>query len=400
VAKATDAPVLLLAPLAVSHQFAREAAKFGVPARVVKDRADVGPGINVTNYHKLHHFDPAAFGAVALDESSILKNYTAATRTELIDAFRDTPYRLALTATPSPNDHTELGNHAEFLGVMSRTEMLAMFFVHDGETSQEWRLKGHAETAFWRWVASWAVAVRRPSDLGYDDGAYDLPPLRMHQHETRVDQSTVFATGALFAADAVSLSEQRAVRKATIDARVGRCADIVARAEGPCVVWCDLNAEGDALEASIPDAVQVSGADSDEEKERKLAAFSDGSARVIVTKPSVAGFGLNWQHAHTVVYCGVTHSFEAFYQSVRRCYRFGQTMPVDVHVVTAETEGRILESLNRKQADAAHMGDAMVRAMAEITKSEIKATGRTFTAYQPTAAIRFPQWVRTESEAT
>lgn len=399
VAKASDAPVLLLAPLAVSHQFAREAAKFGVPARVVKDRADVGHGINVTNYHKLHHFDPSVFGAVALDESSILKNYTASTRAELIEAFRDTPYRLALTATPSPNDHTELGNHAEFLGVMSRTEMLAMFFVHDGETTQDWRLKGHAETAFWRWVASWAVAVRRPSDLGYEDGAYDLPPLRMHQHETKVDQREVFATGSLFAADAVSLSEQRAVRKATVDARVSRCADIAAMADGPVVVWCDLNAEGDALESAIPDAVQVSGADSDEDKERKLADFAEGRARVIVTKPSVAGFGLNWQHAHTVVYCGVTHSFEAFYQSVRRCYRFGQTLPVDVHVVTAETEGRILESLKRKQEDAAHMGDAMVRAMAEITKAEIKATGRTFTAYQPEMPIKFPNWIRSESEA-
>lgn len=399
IAKHADAPVLLLAPLAVSHQFVREAAKFGVPARVVRDRKDVGPGINVTNYHKLHHFDPAVFGGVALDESSILKNYTASTRTELIEAFRDTPYRLALTATPSPNDHTELGNHAEFLGVMSRTEMLAMFFVHDGETTQEWRLKGHAESAFWRWCASWAVAVRRPSDLGYEDGAYDLPPLRMHQHETKVDQSTVFATGSLFAADAVSLSEQRAVRKASVSDRVEQCASIVRESTGPVVVWCDLNAEGDALEKAIPDAVQVSGADSDEDKERKLADFAEGRARVVVTKPSVAGFGLNWQHAHTVVYCGVTHSFEAFYQSVRRCYRFGQTQPVDVHVVTAETEGRILDSLRRKQDDAARMGDQMVAAMAEVTKAEIKATGRTFTAYDPRLAMIVPKWIHTDTEA-
>lgn len=399
VARHTKAPTLLLAPLAVSHQFAREAVKFGVKARVVARQSDIGDGINITNYHKLDNFDPAAFGGVALDESSILKSFTGSTRTALIEAFRSTPFRLALTATPSPNDHTELGNHAEFLGVMSRVEMLSMFFVHDGETTQEWRLKGHAETAFWQWVASWAVSLRKPSDIGYEDGAYELPPLRMHTHTVPVDQRHAFAAGVLFADAAATLSEQRDVRKETIPTRVEVAANIVAKADGSCVVWCDLNAEGDALEKAIPDAVQVAGADDDDEKERKLDAFALGQARVIVTKPSVAGFGMNWQHAATMVFCGLSNSFEQFYQSIRRSYRFGQTRPVDVHVVTSDLDGRIVENLARKQADAVRMGDAMVAAMAETVKRAIGATGRTADAYEPRTPMEIPQWLVSDSEA-
>jgi superfamily II DNA or RNA helicase len=398
VAKHTDRPVLLLAPLAVSHQFAREADKFGVPARVVARQSDVGPGINITNYHKLDHFDADTFGGVALDESSILKSYTASTRTALIEAFKLTPFRLALTATPSPNDHTELGNHAEFLGVMSRVEMLSMFFVHDGETTQEWRLKGHAEKAFWEWVASWAVSLRKPSDLGYEDGAYALPPLRMHSHAVAVNQRRAFDAGVLFADAAATLSEQRDVRKETIGARVELCADLVRKADGPVVVWCDLNAEGDALERAVPDCVQVAGADDDDEKEAKLDAFATGGARVIVTKPSVAGFGMNWQHAATQVFCGLSNSFEQFYQSIRRSYRFGQTRPVDVHVVTSELDGRIVENLARKQADAQRMGDAMVAAMAETVKKAIGATTRTIDKYEAREPMKIAPWVVSNEE--
>lgn len=399
VAKHTGQPTLLLAPLAVSHQFAREAAKFGVDARVVAKQADIGPGINITNYHKLDHFDPESFGGVALDESSILKSFTGATRNALIDAFKLTPFRLALTATPSPNDHTELGNHAEFLGVMSRVEMLSMFFVHDGETTQEWRLKGHAEKAFWEWVASWAVSLRRPSDLGYEDGDYALPPLRMHSHAVPVDQRRAFDAGVLFADAAATLSEQRDVRKETIAARVEVCADLVRKADGAVVVWCDLNAEGDALERAIPDCVQVAGADDDDDKERKLDDFAEGRARVVVTKPSVAGFGMNWQHAATQVFCGLSNSFEQFYQSIRRSYRFGQTMPVDVHVVTTDLDGRIVENLARKHADAQRMGDAMVSAMAETVKKAIGATTRTIDTYDAREPMRVPAWIHTDSEA-
>lgn len=400
VAKHTKSPVLLLAPLAVSHQFAREAAKVGVDARVVASAADVGQGINITNYHKLDRFDPSVFGGVALDESSILKSHTAATRAALIEAFRGTAFKLALTATPSPNDHTELGNHAEFLGVMTRVEMLSMFFVHDGETTQEWRLKGHAEKSFWEWVASWATSLRKPSDLGYEDGDYALPPLNMHSHTVTVDQRRAFDVGMLFASEARSLTDQRDARRETLAQRVDECARVVRAADGPVVVWCDLNAEGDALEKAIPDCVQVAGADSDDDKERKLDDFAEGRARVIVTKPSVAGFGMNWQHAATQVFCGVTNSFEQFYQSIRRSYRFGQTRPVDVHVVTSDVDGRIVENLARKQADAAHMSTSMVAAMAEVTKREIGATTRTVDAYRAHETMRVPSWVHTDSEAT
>lgn len=399
VAEHTGKPVLLLAPLAVSHQFAREAAKFGVEARVVSSAADVGPGINITNYHKLDKFDCAVFGGVALDESSILKSFDGRTRTQLIEAFRETPFRLALTATPSPNDHTELGNHAEFLGVMSRPEMLSMFFVHDGETTQEWRLKGHAERAFWEWVASWAVSIRKPSDLGYEDAGYDLPPLRVHNVTIETDQKQAFAAGVLFASEAVTLADQRHARRASMGNRVVRCAEIANATEAAAVVWCDLNAEGDALEYAIPGCVQVAGADADDDKERKLDEFATGAARVIVTKPSVAGFGMNWQHASTVVFCGVSNSWEQFYQAIRRCYRFGQTRPVDVYVVASDAEGRVVETLARKQGAADEMARAMVAAMATVTMREIGKTGRTVDAYRPSRAMQVPAWVRTDMEA-
>lgn len=395
----TGRPVLLIAPLAVSHQFVREAAKFGVDVHIAASDDDVREtGIHVTNYHKLHKFDVTQFAAVALDESSILKSFTSATRNLLIESFADVPYRLALTATPAPNDFMELGNHAEFLGVMSRVEMLSMFFVHDGETTQEWRLKGHAEAAFWEWCASWAVTLRRPSDLGYDDAGYDLPPLQHEHHVIAADQREVFAAGVLFAEDAKTLAEQRGARKATIASRVKVCADIANATRGPVLVWCDLNDEGDALDAAIPDAVQVAGADDDADKERRIVDFVEGRARVMVSKPSILGFGLNLQHCATVVFCGVTHSFEAYYQAVRRCWRFGQTRPVVVHVISSETEGRVIENLQRKQRDAEHMGDAMVAAMAQISRAELHATGRTLDAYHARHRILFPAWLVTNEE--
>lgn len=401
VSEYTDRPVLLLAPLAVSHQFVKEAAKLGVHVHLAADQSDVQPtGIHVTNYHKLHKFDVATFAGVALDESSILKSFTSATRDLLIQSFQATPFRLALTATPAPNDFMELGNHAEFLGVMSRTEMLSMFFVHDMDTTQEWRLKGHAEAAFWKWCASWAVTLRRPSDLGYDDDAYALPPLRYHHHVIPASQAETFAAGVLFAEDAVTLADQRGVRKATIASRVRTAAHIANVADGPVVVWCDLNDEGDALEKAISGAVQVAGKDSDDAKESALDGFADGTIPAIVTKLSICGFGLNWQHCHTVIFCGVTHSFEAFYQAIRRCWRFGQTHPVDVHVVTSENEGRVIDNLQRKQADAARMGDAMVKAMAATSMEAIGSTQRTFDAYVARTEVCLPQWLTTNHQET
>ncbi len=266
------------------------------------------------------------------------------------------------------------------------------------ETTQEWRLKGHAEQSFWQWVASWAVAIRKPSDLGYDDGDYALPPLRIHKEIIPVDQSIAFAAGVLFASEAATLSEQRDARRASLIKRVERCAEIVNGDDRPAVVWCDLNAEGDALESAIPDAVQVAGADSDDEKERRLDAFATGKSRVIITKPSVAGFGMNWQHASRVVFCGVSNSWEQFYQAIRRCYRFGQQNPVDVHIVASEAETRVIDTLARKQADADTMAAAMVEAMSETVMRDMRATTRTTDTYQPTRAMYVPRWLTENSE--
>lgn len=386
----TDAPVLLLAPLAVSQQFVREGSLFGVPVRACSSSSDVCEGINVANYEKLHKFDPSDFGGVALDESSILKAYDGRTRTAIIEAFRDTPFRLSLTATPSPNDHTELGNQAEFLGVMTRSEMLSMFFVHDGETTQEWRLKGHAKEPFWKWVASWAVAIGRPSDLGYDDGAYDLPPLRETVHTVRAPQPT----GTLFAEMTQGLSDVRNARKATIDDRVARCVDLANSIARPVLIWCDFNAEGDALEASIPGAVQVTGSQDDEMKERLLTDFAEGRARVLVTKPSIAGFGLNWQHCADMIFCGVTHSWESYYQSIRRCWRFGQDREVNVYVVVSDADAGVIASLRRKQIDANVMKESMTKIMSTHTRSFIQSTQRTSDPYVATVAISFPSWIQ------
>ena len=352
--------VLLLAPLAVADQTVREGERFGVPCAYRRD--DAGDAITVTNYEMLDRFDPAEFAGVVLDESSILKSYTGATRNAIINSFRNTPFKLACTATPAPNDHMELGNHAEFVGVKSRVEMLAEYFVHDGGSTQSWRLKGHAKGVFWKWVCSWAAMVRRPSDLGYDDGAYSLPELRQHTVNIAVDHGAAQEQGMLFADDARTLTDQRRARKSTVPQRVEAIAAMVAsEPDEPAIVWCEYNAEADAVTAAIDGAVQVAGSDSPEAKLDRLLGFADGKYRVLVTKPSIAGFGMNWQHCARVYFVGPSHSYEQTYQAIRRCWRFGQTRPVDVFTCVAENERAVLASLNRKAEAADEMSEAMMR---------------------------------------
>ena len=273
VAEHSKAPVLILAPLAVSSQTVREGEKFGIPVSYAQSAAQMRSSVTVTNYERLDAFDPSAFGGIVIDEGSILKNFTGAFRNQIIDAFKMTPYRLSCTATPAPNDFMELGNQAEFLGVMTRAEMLAMYFVHDGGSTQDWRLKGHAEDAFWRWVCSWAVLIEKPSDLGYDDGAFRLPPLEIVEHVIPVDHRDAHAGGSLFAMEAQNLSEQRSVKRGTISARVAKAAEIANGTDGPVFVWCELNDEGDALERAIKGAVQIEGSDTDEWKVDALRWF-------------------------------------------------------------------------------------------------------------------------------
>lgn len=390
VSRYTKRPVLLLAPLAVSHQHGREASAFGIPARVVSAQSD--GVIEVTNYQKIDRFALGELGGVALDESSILKSTDGKYRTKLIKDCADVPFRLAATATPAPNDFMELGNHAEFIGSMSYTDMLATFFTHDGGDTQKWRLKGHAETEFWKWMASWAVMLRRPSDLGYSDEGYDLPPLKRHQHVVAADYAPSMDTGLLFPMEARTLQERLSARRDTITERV-EMAESITPADRPFVWWCNLNAESEGLRTSIPGAVEVTGSDSDDAKEAKLKAFTAGDIRVLITKPTIAGFGMNWQHCADTGFVGLNDSFEQIYQAERRFWRFGQKKPVNVHFISAETEGAVVANLRRKEADAERMAAAMVEHMADLSAENVRGMARTRTDYAPALPMAIPNWI-------
>ena len=392
--QANDSRIIILAPLAVAGQTVEEAEMVGVSVNYCRDDSDVRNGINITNYDRIHKFDCGKFSGVVLDESSIIKHHAAKTLQTLLDAFRTTPFKLCATATPAPNDWTELGNHAEFLGIRSRAEMLAEFFVHDGGDTQTWRLKGHARSAFWRWVASWGAMVRSPADLGHDASEYELPPLHVHQHTVELGHNDAHG---LFAMEAQTLSERRDARRASLVERVRECARIVNADVQPWVVWCDLNAEGDALTAAIDGAVQISGADDPDVKERRLHDFAAGRIRVLVSKPSICGFGLNWQHASRMAFVGVTDSFESYYQAVRREWRFGQTKPVHVHVFASNLEGAVVANLKRKERDALAMAEAMAAETIQAVRSEIFGFSKDTNIYQPARAIAVPAFLSREA---
>ncbi len=386
----TGCDVLILAPLAVAEQTAEEGQSIGVAVTHARDGSDVRAGITITNYDRLHKFDVAQFGGVVLDESSIIKHHAAKTLQTLLDAFRATTYKLCATATPAPNDWTELGNHAEFLGVRSRAEMLAEFFVHDGGDTQKWRLKGHARQVFWRWVASWGAMVRSPADLGHDASAYDLPALHVHQHTVETEHNPAHG---LFAMEAQTLMDRRDARRSSLVERVRACAQMVNADRRPWVVWCDLNAEGNALTAAIDGAVQIAGADDADVKEQRLHDFANGKIRVLVSKPSICGFGLNWQHCARMAFVGVTDSFEAYYQAVRRCWRFGQKHPVDVHVFASQQEGAVVANLRRKEADARAMADAMASETMSAVRENILGRSKDTNPYHPIAPMRVPSFL-------
>lgn len=397
VAAYTARPVLVLAPLAVAQQTTTEGEQIGLRVTLCRSGEDMQDGVNVANYERLHRFDTGAFGGVVLDESSIIKHHDAATLGVLMRAFSATPFRLCATATPAPNDYTELGTHAEFLGVCTRAEMLSEFFCHDGGETQVWRVKGHARQAFWRFVASWGALLRTPSDLGYDDAGFKLPPLTVRQHIIAADRDSVRKAGLLFAEEAKTLSERREARRATIAARVAECAAIVNGSRHPWIVWCDLNAESEALCDAIPDALEVRGSDDLDDKETKLRAFSSGQARVMVTKPSIAGFGLNWQHCAHVAFVGVTDSWEAYYQAIRRCWRFGQRRPVEVHVFASELEGEVVRNLERKESDAQRMAAELSAETCAAMRSEVLGQSRQTRSYDPTVPIVLPSWLQSET---
>jgi len=391
--KHTGDNVLILAPLAVSQQTVREAKKLGVIVNLCRTQTDVKHGINITNYEMLQHFNPAKFIGVVIDESSILKSFTGKLRQQITDVFINTPFKLSATATPAPNDYMELGSQAEFLGAMKRNEMLAMFFTHDGSNTSQWRLKGHAQERFWEWVASWAAVVTKPSDLGYEDGAFNLPPLIIHEALIKTGKPL---DGSLFVAEARTLQEQRAAARQTLQARVNKCAEIVNGSNKPHLVWCNLNAESEAIKRAIPDAMEVKGSDSNDHKEDAMLGFMDGKYRVLVSKPSICGFGMNFQHCSNMVFVGLSHSFEQYYQAVRRCWRFGQEHPVDVTIITSDLEGAVRVNVERKERDAEHMIQEMAKYTRDITRRNVRATVREVTEYNPTVKMKIPDWLRSE----
>ena len=363
----TGKPTLILTPLAVSHQTVQEAHKFGIDAERSGD-GFVSCPVTVTNYERLQHFDASEFGAVVCDESSILKSFDGQRRNEITSFMRKTPYRLLATATAAPNDYTELGTSSEALGYLGYMDMLNRFFKNDQNNSStkrmygeapKWRFKGHAELPFWRWVTSWARACRQPSDLGFEDGDFRLPLIHETTHEV---ESNKPAEGMLFDLPAATLDEQRDERKRTINERCEKAAALVNDTGEPALVWCHMNAEGDLLEKLIPDAVQVSGADSDDAKERKLLDFANGDTRVLITKPKIGAWGLNFQHCAHIVYFP-SHSYEAYYQAIRRCWRFGQKREVYVDIIMTEGERKVLENMQRKAKAADVMFSRLIGEM-------------------------------------
>ena len=387
--KRTGGNVLIIAPLAVSQQTGREGKKFGIDVNICRKQQDVKQGINITNYEMIDHFDIDTFACVVLDESSILKGFDRHYSQTLIEKCANVPYKLSCTATPCPNDYMELGTQCEWLGVMSRMEMLATFFIHEGSDTAKWRLKGHAEDMFWEWVASWAVALQKPSDIGYDDDGFILPKLHMHEVIVESPKNPY----CLFVDVARTMNERRQARKDSLENRVKKAAEFVNGSNEQWLVWCDLNAESELLKKAIPDAVEVSGSDKTEHKEKAAIDFATGSIRVIVSKPSIFGWGINWQNCSNMVFVGLSDSYEQLRQAIRRCWRFGQTKEVHCYIVISESEGAVKANIERKEADTERMIAEMVKHAQKILTEEIHGTSREKEEYNPQVEMILPDWL-------
>lgn len=385
----TNGSILILAPLAVTEQTYREGIKFGINSKVVECQEDVINGINITNYEKLDKFDTSVFNGIVLDESSILKSFTGKVRNQIIDNFKNTPYKLACTATPAPNDYMELGNHSEFLGVMTRSEMLAMYFVHDGGNTSKWRLKGHATDVFWQWMSSWAVVITNPRDLDYEVEGYDLPKLNIHEIIVDGDKPIV---------ETLTLTQRRQARKESLEERCKAAADLVNNSNENWLVWCNLNDESKLLHELINDSVEVKGSDKAKHKTDSSISFANGDIKCLVSKPLIFGMGLNFQSCHNMIFVGLSDSYEQYYQAVRRCWRFGQEHEVNVYIVISAKEGCVKENIERKQEDANTMQQEMLKHTKEITKENIKATCRISTPYNNNLKMILPVWREFKNE--
>jgi Helicase conserved C-terminal domain len=388
----TGGKVLIVAPLSVTTQTHNEGIKFGVTTRVTKTGEIMdGDRVIITNYESLHKFNASDYIGVVLDESSILKGQSSATRAQIIEMFAKTQYKLACTATPSPNDYMELGNHAEFLGVCSSVEMLATYFTHDGGDTSKWRLKGHARQEFWKWVSGWAVTIEKPSDIGYSDDGYDLPPIQYHEHVVAVEMAP--DVGQLFKMEASDLMDRRRSRRNSIDDRVDKCAQLVNDSDEQWLVWCELNDEGDRLEMRINNALQIAGCHSDDTKERRMKGFIDNldNHRVLISKPMMIGHGLNLQNCHNIAFVGMSDSYEQLYQAIRRCWRFGQKEQVHVHFITASSDGAVVRNIKRKEQDM----EIMIKAMIEEVSigQDLKPTSNESIEHLAAMDMIIPDWI-------
>lgn len=389
VAKHTGSPVLVLAPLAVADQTIEEGGKYEISVEKLDPSADVfGPHIYIINYEQLHKVKDQ-FQGIVLDESSILKGMDGRRRKEITEFARGIPYRLSCTATPSPNDFMELGTQAEFLGIMSQVEMLAMFFIHDGSDTSKWRLKGHGHSRFFEWLATWSVVIRSPEDLGYDGSRHKLPPINYHSHVIETNPED-----GLFVEPAQGLQGRNKARRESIKPRVKKAAEIANNMNGQVLIWCHLNDESAMLTDLVSDAVEVKGADKPEHKRSALLGFAHGEVRILVSKPKIAGFGMNWQNCNQMIFVGLSDSWESYYQAIRRCWRFGQTKPVDVHIVSADTEGAVVENIRRKDQQNEELGKRMVDHMKTMMEKEIFSAATEKTEYKPTKEMGIPQWLK------
>ncbi len=387
----TGKDVLIIAPLSVVEQTIREARKFGISEVTnCRNDEDVKEGLNITNYEMVDRLNVSRFVAVVLDESSILKSFTSKTTADFTERFYRTPYKLLCTATIAPNDFTEIGTSCEFLGIMSRTEMLATYFIHDGGKTSDWRLKKAGVSKFWEWFATWAIAFNNPNELGYDIAGYDLPKLNIHTvlTESKINDYEFMVRPA------ETLQERREARKESLEDRANKTVEIVNENNEQWLVWVDYNDESDTLKQKMPFATEVKGSDNPEYKANASIDFANGDIRVLISKPSIFGFGSNFQGCHNEVFCGISDSYERFYQAVRRCWRFGQKQEVNVYIILSEKEINMLSNIQRKEQQMIEMQQKMTSLMKEVTLSEIKHTTRITTTYNPKKEFVMPDFVK------
>lgn len=385
-------PVLILAPLAVAEQTICEGKKFGIKVNLCSSQEDVINGINISNYEKLHKFITKDFIAIVLDESSILKHFESKYKNLIIESFIRTKYKLACTATPSPNDFVELGNHSEFLNVMTRSEMLSMFFINDTGDTGTWRLKGHVKNnIFWKWLSSWSVMITKPSDIGYPDNGFILPKLNYIEHVLMSKQQP--QTG-FFHNLVKDLNDRRKIRKETIIDRCNKAKDIINKTEDSFVIWCGLNAESVLLSKLIDESVEITGSQTPEQKIKSILGFADGGIKRVITKSKITGFGINWQICHNAVFVGLNDSWESLYQSIRRIWRFGQQKETNIHIIIEEREGSVLDNLKRKDKQAKQMYQNMIKHMNTFIKEQITSNEKEKIFYTPTTEMEIPKWIK------